>query len=291
MTISDVKLHLTQLQFRRLIALSQSIPRVLTGPKDTSSAQNIPSSNEQLIEPASSETTIDLQPELREMSGSDHPKTWTSVDLFVTLDVVKLHLYDSLASTEQNLRDHGIARFALNSSTLRAKMLQDGALEAEVVLKSFTMSNTRPGNSKFREIIPAAHHTRNQVMVLYTMSSGADKSAMAVVTVDSPQIIFAIEPIMALLEFFTSSTNEDRQIEDAVPNVQSDETASSPQSSTLNVRFDLHDVSVSVLENDSDVESRAIRLSIKQIFLSQQVRYLPLNFLSSLILVFRESLL
>ncbi|THH01814.1 hypothetical protein EW026_g979 [Hermanssonia centrifuga] len=269
-TISDVKLHLTQLQFRRLIALSQSIPRVLTGPKDTSSAQNIPSSNEQLIEPASSETTIDLQPELREMSGSDHPKTWTSVDLFVTLDVVKLHLYDSLASTEQNLRDHGIARFALNSSTLRAKMLQDGALEAEVVLKSFTMSNTRPGNSKFREIIPAAHHTRNQVMVLYTMSSGADKSAMAVVTVDSPQIIFAIEPIMALLEFFTSSTNEDRQIEDAVPNVQSDETASSPQSSTLNVRFDLHDVSVSVLENDSDVESRAIRLSIKQIFLSQQ---------------------
>ncbi len=199
----------------------------------------------------------------------DGRTTWSTLDVFVTLDVVKLNLYDETATTEETLRDHGIARFALNSSTLRAKMLSDSSMEAEIVFRSFTMSNTRPGNSKFREIIPAAQHDRNQVMILYTLS-GKDKTAMAVVTVDSPKVIFTVEPIMGLLAFFTSASEATGQPEPAPE--QAEGAVAVPQTSpSLSIRLDLHDVSVSVLEDDAVPDSRAIRLSIKQIFLSQQV--------------------
>ena len=50
-----------------------------------------------------------------------------------------------------------------------------------------------------------------------------------------------------------------------------EDTEKTSQASSLSLRLDLHDVSISVLENDADVNSRAIRLSIKQLFLSQQV--------------------
>lgn len=151
-------------------------------------------------------------------------------------------------------------------------MLSDSATEAEVVLKSFTMSNTRPGNTKFREIIPAAQHTRNQVMVLYTASGGADNSAMAVATVDSPQVIFSVEPIIGLLEFFMSAFKHETPLAELDTSEDAREAAPTQAlSPTMDFRIDLHDVSVSVLEDDTDVNTRAIRLGIRKAFLSQQV--------------------
>jgi vacuolar protein sorting-associated protein 13A/C len=189
------------------------------------------------------------------------------MDLVVVVNAVKLHLYDALATNTSNLKEHGIARFALNDNTLRLKLLSDGAGEAQVVLKSFTIGNTRPGPSKFREIIPAAQHDRNQFMVLYTMSG---TSNLAVLTVDSPQVIFAVDPVIALLQFFTSAFTgppADPANEEAIPEVQ----ATDPQNqTTIDFRVDLHDVSVSVLENDSIADSAAMKLTINQVLLSQQ---------------------
>ena len=275
MKISDVKLQLTQTQYCLLIALSQSIPRVLDSnlPQELVESPivtDVSGTPEQILPDSISEATVDLRPEVRPSGSANGRTTWSKVDVFVSLDVVKLHLYDERATTEDTLREHGIARFALNASTLRAKLLSDGSTEAEVVMKSFTMSNTRPGSSKFREIIPAAQHNRNQVMILYTSSGGANKSDMAIVTVDSPKIIFAVEPIIGLLDFFTSAFPKAPQVDDAEEQATNVDVPPTP-SGSLSIRLDLHDVSVSVLENDADPDSRAIRLSIKQVFLSQQV--------------------
>lgn len=251
------------------MALLKSVPQVLV--VDSQEGADValapePASQE-LLESAPSS---DLQPEIHTVSVPSGPRIWTTLDLLVTLDAVKLHLYDELASSEQSLKEHGITRLALNSCRLRAKMLSDGATEAEVVLKSFTMSNTRPGNTKFREIIPAAQHNRNQVMILYTASGGADKSAMAVMTVDAPQVIFSVEPIIGLLEFFMSAFKDDPSAAEDEEGT-GDTAPAQPSSSPVNFRIDLHDVSVSVLEDDTDANTRAIRLGIRKAFLSQQV--------------------
>ncbi|KAG1757583.1 vacuolar protein sorting-associated protein 13 [Suillus lakei] len=248
--ISDVKLYLTQTQYTLLMKLVQSIPKVLVAS---------PEGNAQALESASPWTS---SPELHVADGI---RAWTTVDLVASVKMVKLHLYDGLATREENLEDHGIARFALNDSSLRYKSVSDGAVEAQVVLKSFTMSNTRPGGSKFREIIPAADHDRNQFMVLYTMSRS---SSVAILTVDSPHVILAIEPVIALLEFFTSAFQQDTSA-DIDHTSMAESQRESPQS-RLDFRLDLHDVSVSVLENDEDANSQAIRLYIDQILLSQQ---------------------
>ncbi|KAF8974033.1 vacuolar protein sorting-associated protein 13 [Flammula alnicola] len=265
--ISDVKLHLSQVQYCLLMQLANQIPRVFAGAPDTEAKIDKATSGSSQAKIEDALIYVDLEPELR----SSPQRSWTTLDLVVSVNAIKLHLYDAFAFSELQLKDHGIARFALNDNTLRFKLISDGAGEAQVVLRSFTMSNTRPGQTKFREIIPAAQHNRNQFMLLYTMSGGQSSSSLAVLTVDSPQVIFAIDPVISLLEFFTSAFNKDdtpsaEQIAEA-----SYETQNGGQNQgTLDFRLDLHDVSVSVLENDADAESRAIRLYISQILLSQQ---------------------
>lgn len=258
------------------MTLLKSVPQVLVVDSPEGSGQVLAPEqpSQALLKDAQSS---DLQPEIHTVSEPSGPRVWTTLDLLVTLDAVKLHLYDEFVSSEQSLKEHGITRLALNSCRLRAKMLSDSATEAEVVLKSFTMSNTRPGNTKFREIIPAAQHSRNQVMILYTASGGADNSAMAVVTVDSPQVIFSVEPIIGLLEFFMSAFKNEPPaagLDDVEDAGEIAPPASSP--SSMNFRIDLHDVSVSVLEDDTDANTRAIRLGIRKAFLSQQVSSPPL---------------
>jgi len=215
------------------------------------------------------QSNVALQPELRVTS-----QRWTNLDLVVSIMAVKLHLYDAMAYSDQQVKEHGIARFALNNSSLRFKLLSDGSGEVQVVLKSFTMSNTRPGPNLFREIIPAAQHDRNQFMLLYTMTNGPNSLSQAVLTVDSPRIIFAVDPVISLLEFFASTgAVDDETRETTAPLSQRSERLVDQNARTLDVRIDLHDVSISVLENDADAESRAIRLYITRLSLSQQVRW------------------
>ncbi|KAG1749982.1 vacuolar protein sorting-associated protein 13 [Suillus paluster] len=264
--ISDVKLYLTQTQYILLMKLVQSIPKILVAsPEGNAQAESALSVNSNDNKGIFSNQIVDLEPELHVASDVDGIRAWTTVDLVASVNMVKLHLYDGLATREENLEDHGIAHFTLNDSNLRYKSISDGAAEAQVVLKSFTISNTRPGGSKFREIIPAADHDRNQFMVLYTVSGD---SSVAILTVDSPHVILAIEPVIALLEFFTSAFQQDTPAD--IDNASTAESQRESPQSRLDFRLDLHDVSVSVLENDEDANSQAIKLNIDQILLSQQ---------------------
>ncbi|KAF8078623.1 vacuolar protein sorting-associated protein 13, partial [Lyophyllum atratum] len=264
--ISDVRLHLTQIQYELLVRLSQSVPKVLAGTPEASATPVGPKSAE-----SSSinevQSLVDLEPEVRIVPST--ASNWTTVDLVISVNAIKLHLYDANATTDANLKDHGIARFALNDNTLRLKLLSNGSGEAQVIMRSFTMSNTRPGNSKFREIIPAAQHERNQFMILYTMSGGTNNISLLVLTVDSPKIIFAVDPVIALLGFFTSPfTSHD--MPDTDEYLAQAEPPDSPPQGKMDFRVDLHDLSVSVLENDSVPETKSITLSVDHILLSQQ---------------------
>lgn len=268
--MSDVKLHLTQVHYNVLLDLSQSVSRVLRVdsqrefPTQLAISASIPSS------PASSHSSINLEPELRKADGGH--AVWTTLELAVFVNTIKLHLYDAGAHSESNLQQYGIARFALNNNSLRYKSLSDGATETQLVVKSFTMSNSQPGRTRFREIIPAAQHGRNQFMLLYSATSGPAGTALAVVTVDSPQIIFSMDPVFALLEFFTSRAAVDSPSPESTgPIISQSELPTEPQR-TLDFRIDLHDVAISVLENDQDPNTQAIKLSVKQVLISQQVR-------------------
>ena len=283
--MSEIKLALTEVQYGMLMALSQSIPRILGVPEGSVQVEPA-ASNRGVVERSSvklgphNESAVDLHPELDGHPGSTHPRT--TLDLVFTVKTVKLQLFDRQATTEANLKDHGIARFALSDNSVRVKTLSDGATEAQVVLRSFTMSNTTPAPSKFREIIPAAQHDRNQFMLLYTSTGGSERSSLAVLTVDSPHILFSLAPVFALMEFFTSAFEAaDPDVEETeVPKALGKENPNPvpDEQSIVQFRIDLHDVSISVLEDDLDSDSQAIRLTVAQISLSQQVCFALLIF-------------
>jgi vacuolar protein sorting-associated protein 13A/C len=278
--VSDVKLALTEVQYGMLMALSRSIPRILAGAPEGAVQAELPTRDTPAMERShtkyANELSADLHPELDGHSDSTHSRT--TLDLVLTVTTVKLQLYDHQATAETSLKDHGIARFALCDNSVRVKMLSDGAMEAQVVLRSFTMSNTAPEPSKFREIIPAAQHERNQFMLLYTTSGGPGHSSLAVLTVDTPHIIFSLAPVFALAEFFTSAFNTSDPVLDYTTGApktvgEGKASAAADEQALFQFRIDLHDVSISVLENDLDTDSQAIRLTVAQISLSQQVRF------------------
>ncbi|KAF8591826.1 vacuolar protein sorting-associated protein 13 [Ramaria rubella] len=272
--ISDVKLHLTQIQYRFMMDLARSIPKALA---TTSGTENETLQSTESISPSPPSVSVhlsavDLQPEIVPVgvaSGS-----WTSMDMVLIVKAVKLHLYDDKALRDSDLKTTGVARFAMNDTNLRYKVLSHGAAEAELSLKSFTMTNTRVGPSKFREIIPAAQHHRNQFMVLYTTSGGPHPSSLAIVTVDSPKIIFSVDPVFALLNFFSTTSESESRGPPETSSVRSmvtkEPSEALDQPNSIDFRIDLHDVTISVLESDSVAETQAIQLSIKQVLLSQQ---------------------
>jgi vacuolar protein sorting-associated protein 13A/C len=289
-TVSDVKLALTEVQYGMLVALSRSVPLIFAGAPEGAVYAELSTVEQGTVQRSHStyhEPAVDLYPELEGQPDTTHPRT--TLDLVLTVATVKLQLYDRQATSEANLKEHGIARFALSDNSVRVKMLSDGALEAQVVLRSFTMSNTAPGPSKFREIIPAAQHDRNQFMLLYTTSGGSEPSSLALLTVDSPHILFSLSPVFALTEFFmsalgTSNTVVDytveapktlETLEEGKPNAPVAEKA------PLQFRIDFCDVSISLLEDDLDADSQAIRLTVAQISLLQQAcsPCIPTNFL------------
>lgn len=114
-------------------------------------------------------------------------------------------------------------------------------------------------------------------LIHYTMSGGAEKSALAIVTVDSPKIILAADPLYALVEFFMSAfppadPAEVPEFED----IREDEddaspTPATPSASTLAFRVEVISSTILILASDSQSDTQAIQLTVEQLLMSQQV--------------------
>jgi vacuolar protein sorting-associated protein 13A/C len=112
-------------------------------------------------------------------------------------------------------------------------------------------------------------------MVQYTTSGGSDNSALAIVTVDSPKFILAVEPLSALLDFAIAPFKKDPEQDDTVPaeveaNQEVASKEASPNAGQLAFRVNIVHATILVLANDSDPKSQVIELSVKEILLSQQ---------------------
>lgn len=281
--VSDVKLQLNRSQYCFLNDISRSVWRVVEDDGSAGVETSLPAasvksrSSSTLPSDRSAVSTVNLRPEIETVS-TNGKRPWTSLDISLDIGLVKLHLYDETARWSSDLQTSGIARFALNDTRLRYKVLTDGATEAELILRSFTVTNTRSGSSRFREIIPAAKHNRNQFMILYTMSRGAEPSSLVVVTIDSPKIIFSVDPVFALLDFFSAANaGETLHLPDEPDKPPVKPKNQEANSTGVDFRIDLHDVIISVLETDTAADTQAIQLSIKQILLSRQVCLIQLT--------------
>jgi vacuolar protein sorting-associated protein 13A/C len=109
-------------------------------------------------------------------------------------------------------------------------------------------------------------------MLQYTKSGGADGSALAIATVDSPRFILAVDPLAALLEFAISPFKKSADAEPEPLPEEPQDLVEGPakQSGALAFRVEIISATVIVLANDADQRSQAIQLEIKEVLLSQQ---------------------
>lgn len=115
-------------------------------------------------------------------------------------------------------------------------------------------------------------------MVLFTMTGGKESSSTAIVTIESPKFLFTLDPLFALGNFFASAfvtqrESEEREADTTVVPTKTTtekEVQAEKRESPFVFRVDLNDVSVTLLESDTDINSQAVQLSIKQLMMSQQ---------------------
>jgi len=111
-------------------------------------------------------------------------------------------------------------------------------------------------------------------MLQYSVTGGSEKAATAIVTIDSPRFILAVDPLAALLEFamspFKKTAEEDVEAH-AEPSAELEAIEGPPEKKgSLQFRVKIVDSTVIVLANDSDPRTQAIQLNIKEVSVAQQ---------------------
>ncbi|KAI1407326.1 vacuolar protein sorting-associated protein 13 [Hypoxylon sp. FL1857] len=303
--MTDFNLRITQYQLNFLLAISKSVPAAFATDADARGEEAERDVDEGTLRRAKTMSStnskgdvqlIDLSPEL----GS-RGDTWTKLDLVFNIHKIGLELISAHEKRPVgNMDTASLSRFSLDDSRLKTRMLDDGSLEAEFVIQSFTIhdSRTRDG-SKYRRIMTSSNRGVQQFMASVSMSGGKERNVIAVVAIDSPRIIFALDYLFAIQKFIIvglkaeepppnalESPMETPDISDAesmqvqwtgkssqkgTQGTPSEETAKNEESK-MNIAFRVNivDSQVILIANPLSSSSEAIVLGTKQVLLSQQ---------------------
>ncbi|KAF3765567.1 vacuolar protein sorting-associated protein 13 [Cryphonectria parasitica EP155] len=308
--MTDFNVKITQYQLKALLAISRSVPAAFSGDSDAQEeaeqavddstlrrAQTLPR-----VELPSEDDTVDMGPELG--SRSD---TWTKLDLVFRVGTIGLELINAHKDRPVgNLQSASLSKFSLDDSRLKTRIQANGSLEAEFVIQSFTIYDSRPNDTnKFRRIMTSSNKSVQQFMASVTMSGGKERNLIAMVAIDSPRIIFALDYLFALQNFLLAGL----QVDDPLPIEEGDlETPSESDADSMQVsiarrpsgvkstrsslstragqrtddknedeskmsiayRVNIVDAQVILIANPLSASSEAVVLGTKQVLLSQQ---------------------
>ncbi|KAI1120705.1 hypothetical protein F5Y10DRAFT_272813 [Nemania abortiva] len=303
-SMTDMNLRITQYQLKYLLAISKSVPAAFVtnaGASEEEAERDVDEGTLRRAKTMSSTVTdtddrlIDLSPEL----GS-RQNTWTKLDLVFAIHKVGLELINAHEGKPVGNTDTAsLSRFSLDDSKLKLRMLADNSLEAEFVIHSFTIhdSRTRDGN-KYKKIMTSSNKSVQQFMATVSIAEGKERSMIAVVVIDSPRIIFALDYIFAIQKFVTVGLQVEEPVQDVIGSpTETPETSDTEsmqvqwtgrQSESdvraalrdegiterpkMNIAFRLNivDAQVILIANPLSSSSEAVVLRTKQVLLSQQ---------------------
>jgi vacuolar protein sorting-associated protein 13A/C len=300
--MTDLNLKITQYQLKSLLEISRTVPAAFSTDTEASGEEAERDVDEGTLRRAKTmssstnageESLIDLSPEL----GS-HEATWTKLDLVFSVHKIGLELINAPAARPVGNTDKAsLSQFSLDDSRLKTRILADGSLEAEFVIHSFTIQDSRFGEgNKFRKIMTSSNKSVQQFMASISMSAGKERNLIAMVAIDSPRVIFALDYVFAIQRFVAASLQVDEpvQVEESVSDSaegsdadsmqvvwtgsksqtsqQQSETQSSEDKGKLNIAFRVNivDAQVILIANPLSSSSEAIVLGTKQVLLSQQ---------------------
>ncbi|KAK3937378.1 putative vacuolar protein sorting-associated protein [Diplogelasinospora grovesii] len=308
-SMTDFNLRITQYQLNSLLDISRSVPAAFAGDPD----QNADEAAERDVDDATlarartmsgfgggnkDEQPIDMSPEL----GST-AEAWTKLDLVFNVSTIGLELIN--APEDEPVGDldaASLSKFSLDASRLKTRMDSNGSLEAEFVIRSFTIYDSRQHETtKFRRIMTSSNQEVQQFMASVSMAGGKDRAVIAMVAIDSPRVMFSLDYLFAIQHFVTAATEVREPPQSDKSPIESPEEMSDADSmqvsfagrrsestardslskdrpepkkeeSTMSIayRVNVVDAQVILTANPHSASSEAIVLGTKQILLSQQ---------------------
>ena len=295
-SMSPVNLKISQTQFKLLMELSKTIPAAFATEteSDEEVAEELPdsvTSPVQLIQSSKESQLEGQKPSYQAPELGSSSETWTKLNLVFKAQMFGLELF--LAAENGPTKDMNAAslsKFALNEVNAKLRMVSDGALEAELLIQSFTIRDSRQKETnKFRKIMSLINNdVKQQFMASVSMSAGDEKHMIVMLAIDSPRIIVALDYVFALQAFANTAlaTNDTQPIaeqpdlgdvsgahaeqddEKQTDNEEAEEKA--PSSTSMSFRVNVVDAQVIVIANPAISTTEAIVLGTKEVMVSQQ---------------------
>ena len=295
-TMSPINLRISQTQCKFLLELSKTVPAALIPDQELQQAeavQSIPNSTLDLAQPA---TPHGGTPRPSYQAPELGPEEEASVQLDFSFKVETIGLELILAENSHpvgSLEEASLSKFFLSDTNVKLRMMTDGALESELLVQSFNVRDSRAKEiNRFRKIMSLVNTSvQQQFMASISMSGGEDRQLIAMLTIDSPRIIFALDYLFALKSFAQTafSTDEPATTSDASSERSGTESPSEsseassavlPQERTsgtengrkitTSMRVNVVDAQVILVANPTIASSEAIVLGSKQLLYSQQ---------------------
>ena len=303
--MSPVNLRIAQTQLKFLLELTKAVPAAFSADPDENEEEVLQELPKSTVEPAkkvsdlgsnkdTEKKTISHQgPEL----GSD-PEKWTKFDLVFIADTIGLELI--LATDDRpvgNIDAASLSKFSMNDTNVKLRMLSDGGIESELLIHSFAITDSRTRETnKFRKIMSLINNdVKQQFMASISISGGGERHLIAMITLDSPRIIFAMEYVFALIAYGSTAFSADETLEveeasqeendkfeqiESAPgtpinssapssDIKADSSATSNRM-TMSFRVNVEDAQVILIANPTITNSEAIVLGTKQVLISQQ---------------------
>lgn len=309
--MSNINIKMTQCQYNFLLDLATSLPGAFT--TETDSDLDVVEDLPTITVPAklavksevekkekgnaadASESTT-MNPEIEGPSES-----WISLTLSFDVPTIGLTLLRSDPDhAVGDLEGANLSYAYLNSTNAKVTMLNNGSLEAELLIESFNINdNRKKGSNMFRKVMSSTNTDASQFMANITLSGGLERHLMALCTVDSPRIIFSLDYIFELQKFFMpigngEATDLELALEESevtsdmalvpvgaqsgrsVPPSSTTSSTGSPTGTppapamTIAFRANIVDAQIILIADPTNTSSEAIVLNTKQVLVSQQ---------------------
>ncbi|KAG5437684.1 hypothetical protein PCANB_000721 [Pneumocystis canis] len=295
-SMTDLNFKLTDRQYCSLVKLGQEIAQVFSSYNDDdldNLNQSIEINKNYQETLKSKDSEIDFVEKIKKKENYQHEEPWIKLDLKFNIGIIGLEIFSNNLLPIENLSNYSLAKFSLNTTIIKTRLFSDSSLESELQIKSFIVENTKFNKSnKFREVISAIKHDGYQFMASLNISGKTNRNIIAMLTVDSPRFIIALDHIFELKKFamiglesesFTKQNINHNYVDNnlgnvlpsikrkGIQNIEKIPAKIEKPSFNISYRINIVDATIILLENLELCSSEAIILTTKQILISQQI--------------------
>ena len=294
-SLSPINLRISQKQLKFLLELSTTVPGAFVTDTEQQVLEAMEALPSSLTEPTREAEAVQsrMSLERRSTDAAPNEETWVRLDMIFKVDSVGLELILANDEPVGRLEDSSLSKFSLNDTRVKLRMLTDGSLDSEFLIHSLSIRDSRnQDTNKFRKIMSLINNDiQQQFMASISMSPGPDKHLIAMLTIDSPRIILALDYLSALQSFTSTvfasedpveepDTDDQEESEPRSSTAESaDGTTTAPSSveastsvghMTVSFRVNLVDAQIITIANPGIAHTEAIVLGTKQVLFSHQ---------------------